>query len=177
VDPVFLLSKNDYIELIEKTQHRLLVNLPQRYLLLYQLQQYPAAKKLAKVIAAKKKLEIVELCGCINGWYSNKRVYNDCGPLEFIYLLMNAGYVITNSFHGTAFSILFNKDFNVVESRTGSERIFDLLKLSGLTERLFKENQNNFSCEPINYRDHLGELLVLKKISLDFIMRSIGENE
>lgn len=56
-------------------------------------------------------------------------------PNEFVELFMNAAFVITNSFHGTAFSINFNIPFICVESNH-PERINNLLNMTGLTSRV-----------------------------------------
>jgi hypothetical protein len=57
------------------------------------------------------------------------------GPFEFLWLIKNAKYVITNSYHGTIFSILFEKNFIIIPPQGKSKRILDLLNLLGLEKR------------------------------------------
>ena len=66
-----------------------------------------------------------------------KRI-DGAGPLEFLWLIKNAEYVLTDSFHASAFSTMFHKQFSVVErQRVGedvnmSSRIVNLMKMTGI---------------------------------------------
>ncbi len=60
---------------------------------------------------------------------------DDSGPREFIGLIKNAKFICTTSFHGTVFSILFNKPFYALKYGPG-ERLSTLLKTLNLTDRL-----------------------------------------
>ena len=58
------------------------------------------------------------------------------GPDEFLSVVENADYVLTNSFHGTAFSLIYEKPFiSMLHSETGL-RVADLLKETGLTDHI-----------------------------------------
>jgi len=65
---------------------------------------------------------------------------NNAGPLEFIELIKNASYVCTNSFHGTAFSLIFNKPFLVAPHTTRNTRIASLLEKLELTSQMVTDN-------------------------------------
>jgi len=67
------------------------------------------------------------------------REFSDMGPKEFLYLLKNAAYVVTNSFHGTVFSIMFEKPFITVPHQTRSIRMIELLNDVGLEDRIAKD--------------------------------------
>jgi len=62
----------------------------------------------------------------------------DAGPLEFLWLIQNATFVLTDSFHCSAFSIMFHKDFSVIDrQRRGedvnmSSRIVNLMRMAGI---------------------------------------------
>ena len=58
------------------------------------------------------------------------------GPRQFLGLIRDAEYVITNSFHGSAFSIIFEKQFYVIPFEKTSTRMVNLLNLLGLEKRL-----------------------------------------
>lgn len=59
------------------------------------------------------------------------------GPLEFLDLVKNAEFIISNSFHATAFSIIFHKEFCVVKRKENiNTRMIDLLKEVGLEDRM-----------------------------------------
>ncbi|MDO5385375.1 MAG: polysaccharide pyruvyl transferase family protein, partial [Rikenellaceae bacterium] len=74
---------------------------------------------------------------------------------EWLSLIRNARYVVTNSFHGMVFSIIFNKPF-VVIPLAGSftrmnDRIFDTLSAVHLTERIYK-NSLDILLDPLDIR-------------------------
>lgn len=62
----------------------------------------------------------------------------DIGPAQWLYLVRNASFVITNSFHGTAFSIIFRKNFYVEFSSLTNSRLSNIVKLMGLEARVLQ---------------------------------------
>lgn len=63
----------------------------------------------------------------------------DAGPMDFLNLIRNADLVCTNSFHGTAFSIAFRKNFYVLDKYDGrDDRKTDLLQQLHLEDRMIK---------------------------------------
>ena len=75
--------------------------------------------------------------------------------------------VITVSFHATAFSIVFQKDFYVMKFET-DERSYNLLTILGLTDR-HKNPQEEVIFTHINYKLPLSKLNQIKKYSLEYI--------
>ena len=65
----------------------------------------------------------------------------DISPQEWLYLLHHANYVVTNSFHGTAFSINFRKDFYVEFSSHTNSRLANIVQMLGLEERVVKNGE------------------------------------
>lgn len=66
------------------------------------------------------------------------------GPSEFIYLIDNANYIITNSFHGCAFSCIFNKDFRIIQRNSKvdmSSRLNNLIETFSLDECVLNLNE------------------------------------
>ena len=61
------------------------------------------------------------------------------GPKDFVELINNAAYVITDSFHGTVFSLIFQKQFYVILPPKAPERIVDLLDFTNLSDRIINE--------------------------------------
>ena len=135
-DPVLLLTPEQWRPLAVKPD----VSRP--YLLIYTLG--PIANDFmqwARTMADKKGLDLIALHGNKVA-YPNITNIRDAGPREFLGYLANADYVITNSFHGTCFSIIFNKQFSWFQSniedqraRARSIRIADVLGELGLEER------------------------------------------
>ena len=77
------------------------------------------------------------------------KIAGGTGPQEFLDLIRNASFVCTDSFHGTAFSILYNKPFCVFERFSNNDpiaqnsRIYNILNLTGLLDRLNIEITEN----------------------------------
>ena len=95
---------------------------------------------------------------------------NDAGPLEFLDLVANADYIVSNSFHATAFSIILEKEFYVypLMGQNNSSRMEDLLRGLGLEKRFNpSEIQKNINYEIVK------ELLDNKRVkSTNFINNS-----
>lgn len=123
LDPVFLLDKEQWIQ-IEKP-----LEINDRYLLLYDFGDNPMTHILAKRIAREKKIKIYSI---LKSEIADKSFYNE-GPNVFVWLIHHAEYVISNSFHATAFSIIFNKQFVVCGRKEGiNTRMLDLTEMLGL---------------------------------------------
>jgi hypothetical protein len=98
---------------------------------------------LLKVIVAK----VVELSGLQvvlldqDNFFSipNSKKIMNAGPLEFIRLISNAEFVVTDSLHGLCFSLIFGKPFFSVGQGPGSNRIKSVLRNVGLLDRLILE--------------------------------------
>lgn len=108
--------------------------LPKNYILCYFLGEIDKAYyKSIEIFAKKKGLELVMLFDI------QKTEYYTFGPDEVLYAIDHADYVLTDSFHGTVFSILFKKNFYVFDRKEGnlsmSSRIETLLNKFDLNDR------------------------------------------
>lgn len=112
-DPVMLMEK-DFWSNLQKNK-----NEKKRYLVCYFLHKNLFKKEfeIASKISKEKNLEII----IINARYSinsfKKGTIYDVGPIEFVNYIKNADFVCTDSFHGTLFSLIFNKSFLCFDSR------------------------------------------------------------
>lgn len=123
-DPVFLLSAEEWRRLEGDMR-------PDRYILLYCLEPSKAQIRFARRAAKQLELPVV-----ITG-YRNKNDYlnpfikqYDAGPCDFLSLVDHAALVLTSSFHGTAFSLIFGKPFLAIGGMADA-RIRDLLMRFG----------------------------------------------
>lgn len=109
---------------------------------------------------------------------TNKHV-KDAGPSEFLGYFLNASFIITNSFHGTAFSINFKKNFVTTPPHSGANRIENLLGSLSLRERLISSpaSLNELAAEPINYTEPHKILNSLKLETLQYIHSAIDSCE
>ena len=130
-DPTLLIEKEHWISMASP---RLI---KEKYLILMLLyNEDNNATEYARKIADEKGLKLVKL-----SWEMKKPSLVDVlmthrKPEEFLSLFYHADYVVTNSFHGLAFSINLNKQFLVIKRNEFNSRIDSLLEVTGLTERL-----------------------------------------
>ena len=130
IDPTFLLSKEEYIN------DFLLSLSDKKYILVYALQKNNTLKVIAEKISAKLKLPVIYVCGYMAKGRHDKNELFDVAPITFLELIYNSEYVITNSFHGLAFSLIFEKNFNIVMPKSRGSRLNDLLQELRLTDRV-----------------------------------------
>lgn len=134
LDPTFLLSKNEW-EKFEKKEFDYEREFPNGYLFYYGSLEIEGTEQLLNKLATIYKVPIVL---SYSGMYSkikvNKKVY-DVGPQEFLSLIKNATLVFSNSFHATAFSIIYQKEFYVIPHPTRNSRMESLLDILGLSAR------------------------------------------
>lgn len=125
LDPVFLINKNTYLNVAKKSKLKNISN----YILVYILDPTPQKIELVKKyeqLFGLKKFVILDL----DNYDKNSNAFDDgiLGKLsfeDFIYYFMNAEFIITDSFHGTCFSLIFNKKYISLKNR--NRRRFDTL--------------------------------------------------
>lgn len=135
-DPVFLLTKEYWGRLASSKIGN------EKFVLVYNLGPLmQSIKECAQQLAHNHGLKIVAVEELANISYADIRI-TDAGPCEFIELFVKASYVVTNSFHATSFSILFNIPFFSYIKNATSSRITDLLSFCGLETRLNSKDLN-----------------------------------
>lgn len=127
IDPVFLIDKEDWATLAEKAVR---YSLPKEYIVCYELVPNILTQRALDKLKILTGLQTVVITRAGVSKLKADYVIKDAGPLEFVRLLKNATYVVTTSFHGTAFGNLFNKKTFVILPNN-SERMMSLLKLLG----------------------------------------------
>lgn len=164
-DPVFLLEKEEY-EKIAKP-----INVKQPYLLLYSVVNNPEMLSVAKDYADKNGLTLVEICQ--NKKRREKHIQlSAAAPEEFLGTIKDAQVVITNSFHGTAFSIIFNKNFCVFDNKARGSRITNILGKAGLENRIVEGQIEEIS--PIDYEKVNANLNDYIESSKQFLLSALS---
>lgn len=136
LDPTLLLNKDEWSDLIYKKTKR------NPYVLCYFLGSLKYGRDYAKEIAKQLRYDIVVIPQSPVEIFSNQKKENGVGPLEFLSLFEGASVVCTDSFHGTAFSVNFQKPFfsfcrrNPNGTASRISRLQDLLGKLNLKNRL-----------------------------------------
>ena len=107
------------------------------YIFIYDLNGAESLISIAKKIQKDTRLPIVCLTrNRLKMYPINKQIY-DAGPAEFVGWIKNASYVVTDSFHGTVFSLIFSKQFfTYIALERTSSRIRNILGKAGLENRI-----------------------------------------
>jgi len=158
LDPVFLLEKEIWVENASKD-----FKTPEKYVLLYNIKHKKKLYNYSKNIASSMNNKLIEISGSINfKRYFLKSSKQTIGPKEFIKLIENAELVISSSFHGVAFSLVFNKQFYALEMGNNAERVKSLLRTLGIEDRYITYDKRSDLKEQINY-EHVNTILKKEK--------------
>ncbi len=106
VDPTLLLDKTEWEKIISKERV-----IKDKYILYYSVNCRKYSWKIAQKLSKQTGLKVINLVPHPKILASGFKNFYSGGPIEFLNLMKNADYVVTNSFHGTIFSIIFNKKF------------------------------------------------------------------
>lgn len=120
-DPVFLLSAEEWNEIADGTGDG------EQYVLVYDFYADEKIMQVAQSIAAEKGCKIYAICPMKLSYADKNFVYS--GPETFVSLIKNASCVVSNSFHGTVFAMIYHVPFKVVDRPDGlNVRMHDLLE-------------------------------------------------
>jgi hypothetical protein len=170
IDPTLLLKADDWRELSEAP------SINEKYILIYTIQPQIDLFEAARKKAAETGMKIVFL----NNSYKGNRDFVHARystPEEFLGWFDGASYVFTNSFHGTVFSVLFEKEF-FLECRTKTKfnnRSKELLELLGLQSRKLEEGI--LEKKSIDWSSVRARLKDAKEESLNYLKSIVAENE
>lgn len=134
LDPVFLLPIEKWKEIMTP------VNNKEPYLLVYDFESNKEIERFCKEYAKKNGLKIYSINDTYPRLYADKN-FSSAGPREFLSLIYHCDAFVSNSFHGTAFSIIFGKPvfvFNRNRHKVNS-RMESLTKMFGIEECIIPE--------------------------------------
>jgi len=171
LDPTLLITKNEWINF---SNHVVVGD----FILVYELEtsddMLEYAIHLSHEYNCKVFVIVTRRVNCQN--IGNVNFVINCSPKEFISYFHSAKYIITNSFHGTAFSINFNKDFTTYllkHSHNVNTRLINLLELFGLQNRLYKGTSISSN---INYDSVNENLNEYRAYSIKFLDGAINDD-
>lgn len=167
-DPTILAGAECFAQLIKPVPH-------QKYVLLYSLSRHADTAAMANKVAKHFGLTVIEISGRRKGVSKkdHKTLYS-ADPAEFVSLIANADYVVTDSFHGTAFSLLFHRQFVSIPHKTRNGRISGLLDICGLSERLISVFDQEIIDRRVEWKHVDQKLAALRKKSEQFLSEAAG---
>lgn len=172
-DPTLLLNAGEWNEVLNESK------VPKgKYILIYELKDNPYIAQSALLTAKAKGLKVVRICkGAFRQDSVESPIINimDAGPAEFLGLFKNAEMIITNSFHGTVFSILFNKEFYTIVNRTANNnsRQIDLLSTLGI-DRIMYTDEEFKEAKPLDWNTINQRVEDFRQKSVDYLEKAIN---
>jgi len=164
LDPTMLISADLYKDMASPSQKKT----QEKVVLSYLLDRQPADEVARAALGNDYKSEIL--------------TSDDIGTVDLPHWLrafIDADFVITDSFHGTVFALIFQKQFiSIVNHDRGADRFYSLLEQLGLENRMIDgadtQRSEALVAEPIDYEQVSGKLDQLRKHSLGFLSTALG---
>lgn len=175
-DPTMLLTGEEWSELSVPKLHE------KPYIFCYLFGDSPKYKEAVSYLARETGLDVVIIPFSKRDLAKEYHQILKAGPSEFISLIKNAEYVLTDSFHASVFSILFKKNFFTLlrhkpgETNGMNSRIFSLLKMLRLESRcIIPDEKGSFNITPVdNYDEVYENLNTVRRDSESFLKNAFG---
>jgi len=171
LDPTFILDRFQWEPFMSK---RIIM---EPYLLIYT--PYNTIDKeiiyrAARLVADKYHLKVVTFSWNLKGEKLADKTIRFANPGDFLSLMHYADYVITNSFHGTAFSINLNKQFWVFQPSAFSTRIESILRKTNLIKRMLLSEMSEKDITEIDYTAVNQILEAERTVAWDFLKQALS---
>lgn len=169
VDPTLLLTAQQWRDFCTKKKPK------PGYVFIYNLNRNKVLEQAALAIAKKKGLRVVNFADTfefVKG--AENRFGND--PLDFINYISNADYVLTDSFHGTAFSLNFSRQVLSIPAPKYNCRLESILRLTGCEDRMFTSVEEALKKvdAPIDYSAVNEKLNAARKASMEYLKEALA---
>ena len=173
LDPTMLITKEQWMDLFDlKSKEK------EGYLLCYFLTDNRNHWKAARRLAQEKHMTIRIIPQMGFSYFYKGKKYVDAGIKEFLNAILNADYILTDSFHGTVFSLLFEKEVYTFERFkddqyfSQNDRVRELADEFKIRDHLLKYDTQKIICvPPINYTE-IGYRLDLLKERSEIILNN-----
>lgn len=170
LDPTLLLNKEEWKKVMSPV-HKMK---NEKYVLVYYIDEIAECVEYARRIADRHGWKVALMTNTARRFPGVDINIPFVGPAEFLWLFENAQYICTNSFHGTAFAVNFNKDFISVIKRNSPQRAQTLLNNVGLSERLLTDiSQVDSLSAHIDWKSANVKLEELRKDSCEYLFNAI----
>lgn len=178
LDPTLLLSKEEWNKYESRRQT------PDKYVLCFFLGSLEYPRKIARELAKRNGCKMIVIPGSPKDAFIKGGLAKGCGPSDFLKLFHDATFICTDSFHGTAFSVNYNKPFYSFCRRGYNDktsylsRIRDLLDILGLSERLIYPNSKVEYYIPLMDYSFANSVLEDERTkSMDFLNNALSDIE
>lgn len=166
-DPTLLLRQGDYLAIAAPRQHEA------PYVLLYSRRYDPAMEAYAERLACERGCDVVEISLRATNADLGHDMRYDAGVEEYLALVRDAEYVVTNSYHGLAFALQMHTPFTVFTREQAGSKISELLDWVGLSDRAASSADCDVWPE-MRFEDVDARLAAIREHSLSFLRTELG---
>lgn len=140
IDPTLLLEAKDYEEITAPRIEK------EKYLLLYARRYNKKMFDYADRVAKQNGWKVVDISLRAENADKHRMAY-DAGVEEFMSLVKNCEFMVTNSFHGIIFATQFRRPYVAFSRESGDSKIAELLALFGLSDRLLVNGDEAYTTD------------------------------
>lgn len=141
IDPTLMFNKKEWFDILKIDESKIK---EKNILLVFQIHDNKEFEKYTRDLAKNNGLRLVRVSSSFHQIFNGGRYIAIPSLEKFIYYLLCAKYIVTDSFHVTAFAINFNKTFATYLPKTGTEsRITNLLEKLDLKYRIINSTNNS----------------------------------
>lgn len=176
LDPTFLLRPSEWREFLAKSPKKEKRKEP--YIFVYNLNRNLPLERLANRYSKQTGWQIINFADTLQIMKGAKnKFFND--PFDFVGLISGAQMVITDSFHETAFSINFERQFVAFRAPRFNSRLESILRLTGLEERLLPADVDvdQIQLQPIDYKIVTAIIEKQRDKSFAFLKEALGKGD
>lgn len=164
-DPVFLLSKQQWKRMAQKCA------VTTQYAFAYAMEYSEAME--AAIRKTMEQMPVYLLCGSQSAQKLPGNKITDCGPEEFLGWLLGASQVVTNSFHGTSFALIFEKPLVCVAHTSRNARLETILGHCGYADAQVTSACDDIQAKTVDTAAGLAALTPLLERSKKYLQEAM----
>lgn len=145
LDPTLLLNGEEWRKISSSKFKK------EEYILVYNLNRNKKIHDYAEKLSELTGLKIKYITYQLHDFYKKGKMYCNCAVEDYLALIDNAKYVVTDSFHGVAFSINLNTNFIVIYPGKFSSRLESILQITDLKNRVATDDNINELCNDVDF--------------------------
>ena len=169
IDPTLLIGADEW------KKYESTAGVPkEKYILVYCLKQHEEIAQVLSVLKQKLEIPVVDLSPSqVSNEKQDTLNESSCGPDEFLGFIDKAEFVITNSFHASVFSILFEKKFLTIPDDSTGSRMVDLLGDFMLMDRVYDSTRDVAEyLDDVDYSKAREQLRILRGEADSFLTKA-----
>ncbi len=169
IDPVFLLNREEWLEIAPVPKEN------EPYILCYFIGTSRKAGKIVKDLKEATGYKVIHVNLNLFSYFKADKEIRAVSPLELVGYIAHAQLVCTNSFHGTAFSIILHKNFRVLKKSRGHSRLETLINVFDIKNAIINPEEafhSNLDESPVSLNYTKGDIYIQN--SKNYIINNIG---